>query len=118
MANVPHAIGMAQQRETMILISQPRGLDRKLRSELIGFSRCFILPNAYRRRHFVAEETAGERIPTGLHLLSLLWWILNATCLASLQAIGIDGYGEIYRRASSRPSGFVLCSACRGAVSV
>jgi hypothetical protein len=82
MASVAHAIGMAQRRETMIAISQPRGLDRKLRSELIGFSRCFILPNAYRRRrsqgrkgmrHFAAEGTAGERTPAALHLLSPLW---------------------------------------------
>ena len=69
MASVAHAIGMAQQRETMIVISQPRGLDRKLRSELIGVFRCFVLPNAYRRRrsqgqkrvrHFAAEGTAGN----------------------------------------------------------
>src|SRR5271165_6937543 len=38
MASVAHAIGMAQQRDTTIALSQPRGLDRKLRSELIVFS--------------------------------------------------------------------------------
>jgi hypothetical protein len=81
MASVAHTTGTAQQRETMIVISHPRGLDRKLRSELIGFSRCFIQSNAYRRRrsqgrqgmrHLAAKGAAGERIPNGLHLLSPL----------------------------------------------
>ena len=45
MASVAQAIGMDQHREKMIVISQPRGLDRKLRSELIGFSRGYVLPN-------------------------------------------------------------------------
>ena len=35
--------------------------DRKLRSELIGFSRCFNLPNAYRRRRSQGKRYASFR---------------------------------------------------------
>src|ERR1700730_18530594 len=49
MARVPHGRSAARHRDTMVATSQPRGLKRKLRRKLIGSSRRFIPPTAYRR---------------------------------------------------------------------
>jgi hypothetical protein len=65
MASVAHTIGMAQHRETMIVVSQPSGLDRKLRRELIDFSRCLVLPNVYRRRRSQGRKVCAIPRPKG-----------------------------------------------------